>query len=343
MPSLPVPPLKLIGGFFGLEPAGPGGLAEFWGAQQALAWENGSSAFAALIEDINPAAVWMPGYICSDMGAVVPEPKRRFFALTEAMEPDLNAFDGLQDGDLVLAVNYFGRAPGPEWRRFVASRPGVCFVEDCAQTLGSGAAPWGDWRLFSPRKLMGVPQGGLLVPSSVRAGKGPAPALPPDPETARQGRLPMELRAAHPADNVLWHPLHQVAERLATPSLRAMDPAAFVLLASLDPAPMIAARRANFAELARLLPDFALIRDEAPTFAPFAFPLALPADRRDAVLARIYAQGVFPAIHWRDIPAPPSFAADHDRAARLISLPCDHRYDLDDMTRLSKAFLGAVR
>jgi hypothetical protein len=32
MPALPVAPQNVIGGFFGVEPAGTGGMADLWGA-----------------------------------------------------------------------------------------------------------------------------------------------------------------------------------------------------------------------------------------------------------------------------------------------------------------------
>ncbi len=338
-----LPPL--LGGFFGSEGPGAGGLTEFWQVGPGLCWENLSSAFAALIRHLKPRTVWMPGYLCQHMAAAVSPDQRKFYPLTVAMEPELTAFDRLQDGDLVLAVSYFGRPLGADWRQAVAARPGVWFAEDCAQSLDTGAAAWSDWRLYSPRKLMGVAEGGVLVPVTDRAKAAQmrGPAMPADPQRVEQRLLPMRMRQERPLDNALWHPMHQESENAGEVSDRAMDLGALALLSSLDPAPMIAARQANFARLAQHLADHAVITDQTPSFAPFGFPVRLAGGQRDRVLDRMFKEGVYPAVHWRDIAAPASVAADHLRATELATLPCDHRYDLRDMDRIAAVFKDALR
>lgn len=336
------PDPALIGGAFGLEPPGTGGLADLWRIEPHLAWENATSALAALVAQRAPGAVWMPGYLCAHMAAAVPAGRRRFFPLTADLAPDTAALAALAPGDLVLAVNYFGRAPGATWRAFVAANPQVTFVEDCAQALDPAAPPWGDWRLYSPRKLMGVPEGGLLVPVSDRAGVLSGPRLPHDPAGATRRRLPMALRAAEPANNALWHPLFQAAENAGTVSDRAMDPAALAALAGVDPAPMIAARQANFARLYGRLATHALPGDPGHGFAPFGFPVLVPSARRDAVLGRLHGAGIFAAVHWRALAAPAGMTAEHALAARLITLPCDHRYGPAAMDRVAATFQEAL-
>jgi hypothetical protein len=333
-----------MGGFFAEEAPGPGGLATFWGATEGLAWENATSAFAALVSHLKPRAVWMPGYICAHLSAAVPPDQRRFFGLTSGMQPDLATLCDLRPGDLVLAVNYFGMAPTVAWHSFVDHHQDMWFVEDCAQTLHSGAKAWGDWQLYSPRKLIGVAEGGLLVPISPKSqdSKMPGPALPPDPITVAQRLLPVRLRREHPYETTLWHPLHQAAEAASGLSDRAIAPEVFALLASLDPAPLIRTRKTNFGRLASILADHALIKALHPTFAPFGFPVTLPAGCRDTILARMYRKSIFPAVHWRDIATADGNLADHNRAAQMATLPCDHRYDLQDMDRLAEIFLGAL-
>lgn len=332
------PDTALIGGAFGLEPPGTGGLADLWRLDPALAWENATSALAALVAQLRPGAVWLPGYLCAHMAAAVPPARRRFFPLTADLAPDTAALTALAPGDLVLAVNYFGRAPGAGWRAFVAAHPQVSFVEDCAQALDPTAPAWGDWRLYSPRKLMGVPEGGLLVPVSDRARAIEGPRLPADPQGAAQRRLPMQLRAREPLANALWHPLFQAAEQAGEISDRAMDPAALEGLAGIDPGPMIAARRANFARLDARLAAHGLLTGPGDGFAPFGYPVLVPSARRDAVLGRLHGGGIFAAVHWRELAA----AAGQALAARMITLPCDHRYGPAEMDRIADAFEEAL-
>lgn len=337
----------LIGGFFALEPASATPSPIFPGADPRLARDSAGAAFGALVRLLDPPRIWLPGWLCSPFAYRLPANRLRLYRVTPDLAPDTTSLTALGPGDLLLAVDHFGRAPGPGWAAFVATNPETFFVEDCVQALDTGAAPWGDWRLYSPRKLMGLPEGGFLIPQTPRARAIALPpaAIPPDPARSAARRAPMALRRDHPGDNALWHPLHQQAEALADNADRAMDPAALALMAQLDPAPMIAARRANAARLARRLPDGArpLYDLTDPPFAPFGVPVLLPPARRDAILARLHAQGLFPAVHWRDILSPPDWAEDHARAASIVTLPCDHRYGPADMDRLAAALARALQ
>ncbi len=351
---LPGPPAAPIGGFLELERPGPGApaadLLTHWQAGAAPAWVNATSALAALVARLRPQRVWLPGYLCAELVAAAPPPARRFFALGDDLEPEIAMLDGaLAPGDLLLAVNMFGRAPGPGWRQFVAAHPGVTFVEDCAQALDTGAPAWGDWRLYSPRKLVGVPEGGILVAVSGRA-RAMAPEIHPDMGLRaddgpgwRTRLAPLEARRAAPRDNAAWHGLHRAAEASHRIGAAPMSRLARDLLARLDPAPMSAARKRNHAHLGRLLGDHALRPDPAPAWAPSGFAVQVPAARRDTVLAHLHGAGIFAAVHWRAIPAPAAFAADHARAAGLITLPCDHRYGPAEMETVAEIFLAACR
>ena len=334
-----------IGGFMTLEITGTGGVFTDWGADPRLAWGNATSALAALVAHLGPGRVWLPGFFCASALTAVPPHLRRYFPVTAALDPDLDALAELADGDLVLAVDYFGRAPGAGWRDFVASRPGVTFIEDRAQALSTGEPAWGDWQLFSPRKVLGVPEGGLLVPITDRArGQNlPGPARPPDPLRVIERFLPMLARAEAPQQNQLWHGLNQAAEANQIRSDHAMSRFALDLLRSSNLVPAIAARKANFAFLARGLADLAALDVGQPHFAPLGFPILLPSERRDDVLGRLHARAIFPAVHWRDIAAPPEFSSDHDRADRIVTLPVDPRYGAADMDRLVQDLREAMR
>lgn len=339
-----------VGGFFGLEHPGKGNLLAFWGAEGCPAWVNATSALAALVTSLRPGAVWLPGYVCAELVTAVPLPMRRFFPLRDDLTPDIATLEGqIAPGDMVLAVNMFGRAPGPDWRDFVAAHPAVTFVEDCAQALDTGEDAWGDWRLYSPRKLVGVPEGGIVVPVSARAQAqapdiGPAPDIGSADTPERQCRLaPMLARQRAPGDNALWHPLHQAAEASQRITTAPISDFARDLLGRLDPGPMVAARKRNHAELARMLGAHAVLPDPDPGFAPSGFAVRVSPEARAAVLARLHDRRIFAAVHWRDIPAPAHFLGDHARAASLVTLPCDHRYGPPQMAMIAETFLDACR
>ncbi len=335
-----------IGGFFALETPAPdrsGGLAALWGLDDTTpARDSAGAVFAALVRALRPPRLWLPGWLCAPFAVGLPGDRIRLYRVTPALAPDTASLGDLAPGDLLLAVNPFGQTPGPAWAAFVAAHPDTFFVEDCAQSLATGRAPWGDWQLFSPRKLMGVPEGGFLVPRTARARAITLPpaALPPDPGRSAARRAAMQLRRDRPADNALWHPLNQAAEAMGDNADRAIDPAVPAMLARIDPAPMIAARRANAARLAASLPARLQPLPPDPAAAPFGLPLLLPG--RDTLLPALHAAGLFPAVHWRDILSPPTWEDDHARAATIVTLPCDHRYGPARMDRLAQTLLSLL-
>jgi len=341
-----------LGGFFGIDlpdvVPDVGGLAAVWEvAETRHAWTNATSALASLVAHLRPGSVWLPGYICSSVLAAVPREVQRFFPLREDLSPETDAMEGrLSHGDMVLAVDMFGRAPGPDWHAFVAAHSDVTFVEDCAQALDTGTAAWGDWRLYSPRKLVGVPEGGLLAPVSQRAQAQaadlPGPIEGADPSEIIRRLAPALARLERPDANDLWHPMHQSSEADAAVTAHGMSKFARGLLAALDPKPLAETRRRNFRQLAAPLEPYAVLPEADPCFAPFGFPVALPPDLRERVRDRLHASRIFPAIHWNDIAAPSEFTADYLRARSLLTLPCDHRYGPNDMERLATTFLESL-
>ncbi|MAU94942.1 PLP-dependent aminotransferase family protein [Marinibacterium profundimaris] len=335
-----------LGGFFGLElPDTGAGLWAHWGAARGLAFANATSALAALVRRAAPGAVWFPGFVCAEFTHAVPEGQRRYYAVDEDLGPEAGTLDPAP-GDIVVGVNYFGRAAGAAgaaWRARVAAHPRVTFVEDCAQALDTGVAPWGQWRLYSPRKLAGIPDGGLLVPMD---GAGGRQVLPPAPEAppveAVQAALAAKLaRMEHPLDNALWHPMNQAHEAAHAVSGQGMSTLSRRLMGLIDVAAVSARRHENYRVLAEALAPWSVLADPDPAFVPFGFPVRLAPGQRDRVAQALYGQGIFPAVHWRDLPGVPS-ARDRARAESWLTLPCDQRWSVDDMARMARAFAGAA-
>jgi len=74
---------------------------------------------------------------------------------------------------------------------------------------------------------------------------------------------------------------------------------------------------------------------------PLGFPVEVA--NRDAVLTRLYAERIFPPVHWRIAGhVPDAFAECHRRSNSIMTLLCDQRYDEADMARMVECFKLAV-
>jgi dTDP-4-amino-4,6-dideoxygalactose transaminase len=329
-----------IGGFFGVElPTAHGrGLDAFWSlpSNPALQFANARSALAALLASARPARLWLPAYVCQSVAqaAAAAATPVSYFPVDESLQPEVRSLrSAARSGEMILALDYFGRAPHAEFLDFVRQRDDLLFVEDACHAVDTGVAQWGRWCLRSPRKLIGVPDGGFLAPGDgIAAARCSIPKFGLDTYQAACLRFEDENEQANP----MWHAANQGREAAEAVSARRMSRLSRELMARLPVEPIAERRRANFRVLAGLLPEHRYLPDEDPAFVPVGFPVRLRAEIRDRVRADLIASGIFPALHWNELPSPSTFRGAHRLATELLTLPCDQRYAPIDMQRVAR-------
>jgi dTDP-4-amino-4,6-dideoxygalactose transaminase len=332
-----------IGGVFAAEPAAaprPDSIWDVWRAdfQHQAVFANARSALAALLTPREARRVWLPAYVCGAVveAAAAARANSCHYGVSQRLEPDLAALErDLAAGDAVVIVDYFGRPPGEGWRDLIARRPEVLFIEDRAQALDPGEASLADAVIYSPRKLLGVADGGMLFARTPT----PAPSEPADDALW----APQDARADDPDGLAAetWRPLFTAIEDAMRPSAAAATARTLEALKSTALAPIAAARRANWRQLAAALGPWALWPEATPGFAPLAFPI-LTADPKLAVAALASAR-IWAPRHWERLPSDPSAFPDaHRLAGACVSLPLDQRYDASDMKRIIETVAARV-
>jgi dTDP-4-amino-4,6-dideoxygalactose transaminase len=289
-----------------------------WG--HAAAFSSARSALAALLRQQQPRRLWLPSYVCQTLLDGAAEVPISWYAVDGRLEIDLS---GVEAGDAVLVVDYFGRSALAE------RRPDAFVIEDRAQALDPDGPPFGDVLLYSPRKLFGVGDGGLLVSNQPL----------PTPEEPGDDTLwaPNDARARDPdgLDPGVWRPAFIAREAGFEPDGRAISGRTLAALQGVDWRSEAAARRANWAVLAAGLGDLALWPERDVAFTPLAFPI-LVADAA-AMSAWLADRRIWAPRHWAEVPSPIPFTAAHDLARRCLSLPLDGRYGASDMARIVEA------
>lgn len=338
--------MSFIGGFFGLElppVAGPG-LASFWEmpVNSAHTYVNGRSALAALLATLTPAKLWLPAYICRSVlqSAEATNTPVGYFPVDEALEPDAHFLDSaVKPGEMVLAADYFGRAPNASFLDFVARRDDLLFVEDACHAFDTGAPRWGHWCLRSPRKLVGVADGGFLVPAEGALDRRTSVA-----QAALMNHQAACMRFEDEDEEISarWHEINQSREASEHVSDGRMSRLSRQLLTRLQPEPIADRRRENFSTLAGKLGEIMFLPDRQPAFVPLGFPVRLRETLRNQVRVDLVAKGIFPALHWIDLPSPTTFTAAHTLASELLTLPCDQRYQPFDMERMAQILMETL-
>lgn len=297
-------------------------LWDHWTAGWAhtAAFSTARSALAALLRQQQPRRLWLPAYVCQTVLDAAAGAPVSWYPVDGRLQPDLS---GARPGDAVLVVDYFGRSALAE------RRPDLFVIEDRAQAIDPDGPAFGDVLLYSPRKLFGVGDGGLLVSNQ------PLPA--PDDPGDEALWAPNDARVADPDGQNPggWRPVFIAREAGFEPDGRAMSGRTLAALQGVDWRAEAAARRANWTTLASGLAEWALWPQPDVPFTPLAYPVL--ADDTAAMSAWLADHRIWAPRHWAEIPSPQSFTAAHDLARRCLSLPLDGRYGAEDMGRIVQA------
>jgi len=344
---------KTVGGFFALAlsstssvvPSGSSVL-DFWGVNDSnsVAFQNARSALRYIFNHHQPKRIWAPAFICSDAVAAVPGgTPLSYYPVQPNLSPDVSWLGTrLEAGDCVLAVDYFGCPPDVDFIAYTQSRLDVLWVEDCAQALDPAHPAWGNWAVYSPRKLFGVPDGGIAVRIRAKDAATPVAAEYDAAEDASCGSaalLKLETESVEERDAAYqaYRDSEAAMQVCATP----MSCLTRRLLALIDARTAIARRRKNYGVLVDTLRDFAVLPHATPSFAPLGFPVRHR--ECDRIWTQLRDRGVFAARHWRDLPSPAAaFPWEHTLSEEIMTLPCDQRYDAADMQFVAEMFREAL-
>jgi hypothetical protein len=305
---------------------------------------NARSAIAHVVGTVAPGRVWLPSYLCQALLDTVRGTDVRLYEVTGGLRvEELGWLDQLEPGDLVVVVDYFG-FPAERRVETLARDRGAWVLEDAAQALlTDGVGEHADFTVFSPRKFVGVPDGGVLR----REGHGSLPPTRMEQPPVRWWRKALAaviLRRDFDAGNGSgdWFPLGQQVEREAPVGRFTMSEVSQRLLETAFDYRVIARRRReNYAALLSHLGSVALFPTLSPEVVPLGFPIVL--GERDRIRDALFADQIYPMVHWPiEGLVPEGFRDSHRLSARILTLPCDQRYGPGEMERVASRVLEAL-
>ena len=295
----------------------------------ASGFNTARSALKALLSALGAQRLQLPYFICHavpDAANAVGVDVARY-ALDSNLE--LKQLPDLQTGEHLLYVNYFGLKD-----RYIvealAPHYGDRLIIDNSQALFS--KPLANIKtLYSPRKFVGVPDGGWLANPPVGEWQS---LLPPSTSdfSALLGRLEGEPEAHYST-------FQQVESALELAPVAAMSNSTQRVLDSLDYPWIIARRLANMAALSRALDarNALDILPGTPT-AALCYPLLLDTpSQAHSLRKRLQNDRIFIPCYWQEVISDPQ-TPDFERhlASCLLPLPIDQRYDATHIDRLAR-------
>ena len=296
------------------------------------------SAFTLLEDYLRPRQVWLPSYLCAAMLEAFSTKRTciRFYAVDEQLQlRDATWLRQVRSGDLVVFIDYFGFTVWAEHAR-EARRSGAWIVEDACQALLNACfSDEAHYVVLSPRKFVGVPDGGMLLARNGAA----LPEFELAPLSAgwwRDALAACRLRAEfdlHGGERT-WFPLFQKTDRMAPyQPMKMSELSTHLLQHRIDYDENARRRRENYEFLASELGHVAVFPDLGPGVVPLGFPVRIR--DRDRIRQALFTAEIYPAVHWPiGGVVPVEFELSHRLSAEIMTLPSDQRYTQSDMERI---------
>lgn len=329
-----------------------------WGGGGALLG-SGRDALRVLLEHGRTARgwrrLWMPSYFCQQVVASAASTGIEVLLYPDCpldAGPVLRGVDARR-GDALLRMNYFGlRAlpcPGGIDRGLVE------VIDDHTHD------PWSnwsresdaDWCVVSLRKVLPVPDGGVLWSPAGHTLPSPPPVYSEHRAASLEKLAAMMLKEAflrgRLENNSVFRELDLAGEdRLASGPVSGMPEWTRQLLRDFPVDEWRERRRANHHSLRRALAGVRWLTLLAPadyaSMCPFAGVMVFDTpERRNHVRRELIARRVYPAVLWPlEWIAAPGIPEEHiELSRRILAVHCDMRYSASDMRIVARVLRDA--
>lgn len=316
--------MKPIGGYFEWEfpPARKQVLHD-----NAVCLNSGRHALEYILRGLqNVKCLWIPYFTCD----VVLQPLKKLNIPYKFYRIDANLELGeeveLNEGEYLLYTNYYGIKDA--YCNQVAKKYGRRAIIDNAQALFCKPI-LGLNQFYSPRKFMGMPDGGLAVASFPNMES----QLPVDQSFDRCSHLLKRLEMI-PAEG--YSDFKENSKKIAVAPLSRMSEISRKIFDSVDLNQIKKKRRENFAYLHKTL--HSVNKLNVPSINQFECPLVYPflcantGLKKQLIDARIFVATYWPNVFEWTKPGNLEF----ELADNVVCIPIDQRYSKQDMERIIK-------
>lgn len=234
----------------------------------------------------------------------------------------------------LLYVNYFGLCEA-NVTRLLRDIPSNQLIIDNSQALHELPAN-ALATIYSPRKFVGVPDGGLLVTSGLEI------KVPENEDTDSLGRMRhLLLRMAYTGQD--GYPNYLESENtLGNTKPLKMSRLTKRILSSIDMTMVKRQRRENFLALADRLDKYNFHKWELDSKSvPLCYPLIVDWNVQH-LKRKLVRKGIYIPTYWPDANPRVSDGIEIRLINSCLAVPCDQRYSLDQMSYLSDEIVSGL-
>lgn len=271
--------------------------------------------------------IWMPSYLCESL--LHPSYKVKFYDVDKSLAINENFLSKTKPSEVVLIIDYFGFTQDQSIYEKIKQKKCIS-IEDASQSLLSKRHNLVDFTIYSLTKCLGLPDGGMIESND---SSFKIEVIPPPLDFIEVASDYRKKRTEFDkGKNIDWYSAYLNYKKMIVPiGPFAMSNISKSLYESYDQFDIVQKTRANYAILQRHLTP---IKQLEAGVSPVGFPMLH--ENRDKLLQRLIENKIYPPIHWILKQVPKKFSNSHWMSEREITLPCDHRYNKEDMIRIIK-------
>jgi dTDP-4-amino-4,6-dideoxygalactose transaminase len=323
---------RIVGGMFGLHLfPDDGASAPPFLNEKSLCLNNARSGIWLLTKELNPKQVWCPSYLCHTILHAVTDANTpiKFYEVDYNLQIASHQWiDDVQAGDLVIFINYFGFINDLEFAKAVKGKNAWVLADSSQALLTEHNDEYYDFVLFSPRKFIGVPDGGILNSTQNKQLEDVELRQPAEDWWLR-GLSASILRREFDrfGGERPWFQLFRETE-INSPigPYRMSDLTNMLIRQNFNFRSIADQRRENFKILLGALAEDALFKELPEGVVPLGFPVRM--SNRDDVREALYSYQIYPPLHWPTHEMiPETFEESYKLSNDMMTLPCDQRYD----------------
>jgi len=280
----------------------------------------------------------------------------KFYQVFDNCQIDLAEIDSLIDEqtNAVIGIHYFGRPAPVKALRSLADKKDVFFIEDCAHVLLSKLdekelGSFGDCAVFSMRKMLMTPAGGLLILRNHFTPFHPTYSKSVNSLYTLNGLAKTRIKhrllkltkgwdpvgLSHIPKVGLFNPNEQHHFNIKKASKLNIWYSNYINLEE-----VALKRRANFKYLQNQLSDLSIVRPMSlegySDITPYSFPILIPERLRDVLQKELLMLGIPCGKGWPESPFGFNcFAGTADLSQRILELPIHQGMNKHQLRRIT--------
>ncbi len=315
--------MKEIGGYLELE--------EFSGKEyypNAIPVNNARNGLLYLLKARKIQKLFIPYYLCDSVSSLCEREgyAYEFYPIHEDFTPDFAS--NLKNKEYLYVVNYFGRLDEAKINELKSTYQNV--ILDNVQAFFQQPIPGVD-TIYSCRKFFGVSDGGYVATDAKLTEK-----IPMDVSMDRMRHLLGRYEGS--SASVFYGDFKANDHGFRTLELRMMSRLTHNLLRAIDYERIKTRREENYAYLAERLQTINGLPVMYPV-GPYMYPFYCHDGME--IKKKLVEKKIFIPTLWPNVLQCNKFL-EKDYAENILPLPCDQRYDLEDMKSLCDILAGMI-